>query len=90
MLLLSFLLTGCGDRSDDEEKGVSRSEVEEIAQSAIAQLPDPTPGLSKDDVQGLLLTAVASVPTRGRSPTSPNPHNLRRTHTFNHPRPTRG
>ena len=76
LLLLSILLAGCGEGSDDEERGVSRSEVEEIVQSAIAQLPDPTPGLSKDDVQGLLLTAVASVPTPRPVPhqSEPTPH----------------
>lgn len=67
------LLAGCGDRGDDGDRGLSRSEVEEIVESAIAQLPDPTPGLSKDDVQGLLLTAVASVPTPGPFPNQAEP-----------------
>jgi len=63
LLLLSIMLTGCGDGNGDEDRGLSRAEVEEIVQSAMAELPDPTPGLSKDDVEGLLLTAIAAVPT---------------------------
>ena len=46
LLLLSIMLTGCGDGNGDEDRGRSRAEVEEIVQSAMAELPDPPTGLS--------------------------------------------
>ena len=73
LLLASVvLMAGCGDRSDEGEKGLSRAEVEEIVRSALAEKPDPTPDPSLRDVEDLLSTVVAAVPTPGPGPNEDN------------------
>ncbi len=67
-VLPSILLAGCGEGGDDKDMGLSRAEVEEIVQSAIAEIPEPTPGLSKEDIEELLGTALAVAPTAGPVP----------------------
>ncbi len=56
-------MAACGERDDDRDRGLSRAEVEEIVESAMAEMFDPTPGLSQEEIEELLSTAVAAVPT---------------------------
>lgn len=62
-VVAAILLAGCGNGGGDGDRGLSRAEVEEIVQSAMSEMPEPTPGLSLKDIEDLLGTAVAPVPT---------------------------
>ena len=56
------MLMGCGDGNGDEDRGRSRAEVEGIVQSAMAELPDPTPRLSQAEASLLLQDALFQLP----------------------------
>ena len=58
-MLVSALLTGCGDQAADQDTdvdaGLSRAEVAEIVRAELADGPAPTePGLSRADVEEIV------------------------------------
>ena len=56
-LLVTIALAACGD-----DPGLSRAEVEEIAQSAAAAVPEPEPGLNAAEVEAIVRAAIAAIP----------------------------
>ncbi len=60
LLILSGLLAACGDG----DAGLTSSEVEQIVNDAIEEMPQPEPGLSRAEVEEIVRTAIASIPSR--------------------------
>ena len=64
LCLLSLLvLAACSDATGREE-GISRPEVEEIVQTAVAAVPEPEEVVTSEQVERIAREVVASVPSR--------------------------
>ena len=63
LFLVPMLLAACGDDGADADAGLSRTEVEEIVRTEMAEAaPTPAPGLTHDEVEEIVRSAIAGMP----------------------------